>query len=200
MENNTNIDFKDLWKKQTVSQPNIEDLLARLKQFKKAGLRSLWKTNILLFATSAYILFIWYHYEPQFISSKIGIVFIILAMLLYVVVYNGLLKIYKDIDTTQTNQEYLQKLILIKRKQQFMQSTILSWYFVLLLTGICLYMYEYVSRMTVFYALITYGVTLLWIGFNWFYLRPKQIKKQEDKINSLISKFEDVNNQLSEDL
>lgn len=198
MENNTNIDFKDLWKKQTVSQHNIEDLMARLKQFRKAGLRSLWKTNIMLFATSAFIIFIWYYYQPQFISTKIGIVLVILAMIMYVTVYNGLLQIYKDIDTTQTNQEYLQKLILIKRKQQFMQSTILSWYFVLLLSGICLYMYEYASRMTVFYALITYGVTLLWIGFNWFYLRPKQIKKQQAKINHLIAKFEDVNLQLKE--
>ena len=198
MENNTNIDFKDLWKKQTVSQHNIEDLMARLKQFRKAGLRSLWKTNIMLFATSAFIIFIWYYYQPQFISTKIGIVLVILAMIMYVTVYNGLLQIYKDIDTTQTNQEYLQKLILIKRKQQFMQSTILSWYFVLLLSGICLYMYEYASRMTVFYALITYGITLLWIGFNWFYLRPKQIKKQQAKINHLIEKFEDVNLQLKE--
>lgn len=195
MDNN-NIDFKDLWKKQAVSQPNIEDLMARLKQFKKEGLRSLWKTNILLFATSAFIVFVWYYYQPQFISTKIGIVLAIAAMILYVAVYNGMLRIYKDIDTTQTNQEYLQRLILLKRKQQFMQSTVLSWYFVLLLAGICLYMYEYVSRMTVFYALITYGVTLLWIGFNWFYMRPKQIKKQQAKINELIAKFEDINKQL----
>ena len=103
---------------------------------------------------------------------------------------------YKNIDANQTNHEYLQKLIEIKKKQQFMQSTVLSWYFVVLLAGICLYMYEYASRMKVFYALLTYGVTLLWIGFNWFYLRPKQIKKQQEKINQLIGKFEEVNAQL----
>jgi len=196
MDNDKTIDFKDLWKKQTVNEPNIDDILMRLKQFKKANLRSLWKTNILLFATSAFILFVWYHYQPQFISSKIGIVLAILAMAMYVAVYNRLLKDFKHIDATQTNREYLEKLILIKRKQQFMQSTMLSWYFVLLLVGICLYMYEYTSRMTVLYALFTYAVTLLWIAFNWFYLRPKQIKKQEKKINDLIAKFEEINNQL----
>lgn len=195
MDNN-NIDFKDLWKKQTVNQPNIEDLMARLKQFKKAGLRSLWITNILLFATSAFILFVWYYYQPQFISTKIGIVLTILAMVIYVVVYNRLLGSFKNIDTTQTNQEYLQKLILIRKKQQFIQSTILSLYFVLLGAGISLYMYEYASRMTIFWASFTYGITLLWIGFNWFYIRPKQIKKQQSKINELITRFEDINKQL----
>jgi hypothetical protein len=195
MDNN-NIDFKDLWKKQTVNQPNIEDLMARLKQFKSAGLRSLWISNVLLFATAAFILFVWYYYQPQFTSTKIGIVLVILAMVVYLAFYNGLFRIYKDIDATQTNQEYLQKLILIKRKQQFVQSVILSWYFILLFAGIGLYLYEYASRMSIFYALVTYGLTLLWIGFNWFYIRPKQIKKQQTRLNVLIAKFEDINGQL----
>lgn len=195
MDNN-NIDFKDLWKKQSVSQPNIEDLLLRLKQFKKAGLRSLWITNILLLATCAFIIFIWYTYQPEFISTKIGIIVTILAMVIYVIAYNRLLTTYKNIDSTQTNQEYLQKLISIKKKLQFMQSNMLSLYFILLGIGIGLYMYEYTIRMTIFWASFTYGITLLWMLFNWFYLRPKQIKKQQAKINALIEKFEEVNNQL----
>ena len=191
-----NIDFKDLWKKQTVNQPNIEDLLSRLKQFKKIALRSLWITNILLFATCAFIIFIWYFYQPDFISTKIGIALTVSAMLIYLAVYNRLLSVYKNIDTTQTNQQYLQKLILIKRKQQFLQSQILSLYFILLGIGISLYMYEYASKMSSFFSVLTYVMLFLWIGFAWFYLRPKEIKKQETKLNSLIEKFEEVNKQL----
>lgn len=193
-----NIDFKDLWKKQTVNQPNIEDLLVRLKQFKKASLRSLWVTNILLAATTVFIIFIGYRYQPEFISTKIGIILVILAMVMYVGVYNRLLGTYKNIDSTQTNQEYLQQLISIRKKQQYMQSTILSLYFVLLGAGIGLYMYEYTVRMTVLWAIFTYGITLLWIALNWFYIRPQQIKKQQTKINGLIEKFEAINNQFAE--
>jgi len=195
MDNN-NIDFKDLWKKQTISQPDIEDLLTRLKQFKKTSLRILWITNIVLFATCVFIVFIWYYYQPQFISTKIGIVLTIVAMVTYLVVYNRLLSTFKNIDEAQTNQQYLQKLIFIKRKQQFLQSRILSLYFVLLGVGISLYMYEYASRMSLFYGVLTYVVLFLWIGFTWFYLRPKEIKKHEIKINNLIEKFEEVNKQL----
>lgn len=196
MDNNNNIDFKDLWKKQSVSQPDMKDLLLRLSKFKKAAVRSLWIINILLFATSAFIIFIWIYYQPQFISTKIGIVLTILAMMIYVFVYNKLLTDYKTIDTTQTNHEYLQKLILIKKKQQFLQTKMMSFYFIVLTLGICLYMYEYASRMSVLGASLAYGITLLWMLFNWFYLRPKQVKKQQEKINSLIEKFEEVNNQL----
>lgn len=196
MDNDNNIDFKDLWKKQSVSQPNMSDLLARVSKFKKAALRSLWMTNIMLLATSAFIIFIWIYYQPQFISTKIGIVLTILAMMIYVFVYNKLLNDYKNIDSTQTNQEYLQKLISIKKKQQFLQTKMMNFYFIALTLGICLYMYEYASRMSVLGASLTYGITLLWMLFNWFYIRPKQVKKQQDKINGLIGKFEEVNHQL----
>nr|WP_294785379.1 hypothetical protein [uncultured Flavobacterium sp.] len=196
MDNDNNIDFKDLWKKQSVNQPDITDLLSRVAKFKKGSLRSLWISNILLFATSVFILFIWMYYQPQFISTKIGIVVTILAMVIYMFSHNKLLVKYKEIDSTQTNQEYLQKLILIKKKQQFLQTKMMTFYFVFLTIGICLYMYEYASRMSVLGASLTYGITLLWMLFNWFFLRPKQIKKQQEKINGLIEKFEEVNHQL----
>lgn len=196
MDNDKNIDFKDLWKKQSVSRPDMQDLLARLNKFKKAGVRSLWIMNILLFATSAFIVFVWIYYQPQFISTKIGIVFTILAMVIYLFAYNKLSTRYKNIEATQSNHEYLQNLILIKKKMQFLQTKMLSFYFILLTIGICLYMYEYASRMSFLGAGLTYGITLLWMGLNWFYIRPKQIKKQQAKINSLIEKFEEVNHQL----
>lgn len=196
MDNDNNIDFKDLWRKQSVSQPDMQDLLARVNKFKRAGLRSLWITNILLLATSAFIVFVWVYYQPQFISTKIGIIVTILAMMIYLFVYNKLLSTYKNIETTQTNQEYLQNLILIKKKQQFLQTTMMRFYFAALTFGICLYMYEYASRMTFLGASLTYGLTLLWMAFNWFLILPKQIKKQQAKINALIEKFEEINKQL----
>ena len=192
-----NIDFKDLWKQQAVSPPNIEELLSKLKYFKRVSLRKLVITNVLLIATSAFIIFIWYFYQPEFISTKIGIILTISAMLMYLFVYNKLVGFYKTIDGTKSNSEYLQKLISIKTKQHFLQSTMLSLYFILLGSGLCLYMYEYTSRMTIFWGIFTYVVMLGWIGFTWFYLRPKEIKKEQARVNGLIAKFEAVNKQLS---
>ncbi|WP_269237721.1 hypothetical protein [Flavobacterium flavigenum] len=196
MDHDNNIDFKDLWKKQTVSQPDMQDLLSRVSVFKKMALRSLWMTNIMLLATSIFIIFIWMYFKPQLISTKIGIVLVILAMVIYLLVYNKLFGKYKDIDATITNHDYLQKLVLIKKKQQFLQTNMMSLYFLMLSAGIGLYMYEYASRMTLLGAVLTYGITFLWILFNWFFIRPKQIKKQQNKINSLIQRFEEATHQL----
>lgn len=200
MENNNNIDFKDLWKQQSVSPPNMEELLSKLKHFKTTSMKKLIKTNVMLIATSFFIGFIWYKFQPEFISTKIGIILIIFAMALYLFVYNKLGSFYKNIDDNQSNNEYLQKLISIKEKQQFLQSSVLSLYFILLGSGLSLYMYEYASRMTAFWEIFTYAFTLGWVGFAWFYLRPKGIKKENSKINGLIAKFGALNKQLEEGL
>jgi hypothetical protein len=52
--------------------------------------------------------------------------------------------------------------------------------------------------MTLGSGMLAYVVTFAWIAFNWFYLRPKTIKKQQGKLNELINKFEEINNQLKE--
>lgn len=194
----TNIDFKNIWQKQKVNEPNFEDLLNKLKQFKNKSLRKLVITNILLLATSVFIGLIWYHYQPQMISTKIGLVITILAMAIYLFVYNKLFTFFYKTNNTQTNSDYLQSLYTLKSKQGFMQTTMMNLYFIMLSTGICLYMYEYTSRMTAFMAVFAYGITLIWMGFNWFYTRPRTIKKQQTKLNELIIKFEEINKQLKE--
>ena len=78
-----------------------------------------------------------------------------------------------------------------------METTMMNLYFILLSLGIALYMYEYTQRMSTFWGIFTYAITSIWILFNWFYLRPKQIKKQRAKLDAIIAKFEMVNNQLN---
>lgn len=198
MENN--IDFKDLWKKQSISQPTINELLAKLKHFKKTSLRRLILTNAMLIATCVLILLIWYYYQPQFLSTKIGIVLNVAIMAIYLLVYNRLFDAYKELDNTDSNAAYLQKLIAIKTKQKFLQSKMLSIYFVVLGLGTCLYMYEYASMMSFLWGFFVYAVLLFWMGFVWFYLRPRQIVKENSKIDTLIDTFQRINNQLEADV
>lgn len=192
----TNIDFKNIWKQQTSNKPNMEELLGKLKKFKNENLRRLITTNLLLIATCIGIAFVWYRYQPELATTKIGIVLVILAMVVFLLAYNKMFMIFYKIDSTQSNSEYLQNLYLVKSKQKFMQTTMLNIYFIMLFTGLILYMYEYTSKMAATSPVIAYVAVLTWVGINWFYLRPKTIKKQEAKINGLINKFEELNNQL----
>jgi len=191
-------DFKDLWAKQPVNPLDIESLLLKIKNFKSRSLRRLLILNILLIATSAFLLFFWHSYQPQFIATKIGISLTILAMAIYALTYNKLFSSYQAIDNTQNNSQYLQNLISIRARQQFMQKTMLSFYFVMLSVGVCLGQYEYISRMTILREIFAWTITLVWFGFVWFYLRPRQIKKETEKVNEIITKFKTINSQLTD--
>jgi len=193
-----NINFKDLWAKQISVAPNPESLIAEIKKIKQYNLRKLLLTNVLLIATSIFIIFIWMHYQPQLLTTKIGIILIILAMGLFLFAYNNSYSLFKSDKNSQNNSDYLKDLLTIKTKQKFMETTMLNLYFILLSIGIGLYMYEYTSRMKPIWGLVTYGITFIWILFNWFYLRPKQIKKQRAKLDTIISKFEMIKNQLKD--
>ena len=195
---NSNINFNELWAKQKTGEPNKEDLLSKINKFKKSNLKRLIIINLLLIITSLFIIFIWVYYQPQMITTKIGIVLTILAMVIFVIANNQSFALFRKTTTTQSNSEYLKNLIAIKAKQQYMQTTMLNLYFVLLSTGIGLYMYEYTQLMTAFWGIFAYGITSIWILFNWFYLRPKQIKKQQSKLNEIIGKFKMLNEQLNE--
>lgn len=195
---NSNINFNELWAKQKTGEPNKEDLLSKINKFKKSNLKRLIIINLLLIITSLFIIFIWVYYQPQMITTKIGIVLTILAMVIFVIANNQSFALFRKTTTTQSNSEYMKNLIAIKAKQQFMQTTMLNLYFVLLSTGIGLYMYEYTQLMTAFWGIFAYGITSIWILFNWFYLRPKQIKKQQSKLDEIIGKFKMLNEQLNE--
>lgn len=194
-----NINFNELWGGQKAEQPTSKDLHFKINKFKKSNRIRIIFTNITFVLTSIFIIFIWYYYKPQFVTTKIGIVLTILAMLIFVVYLTQSLGLFKKTNEAENNQQYLKAFLIIKEKQQFMQTTMLNLYFVLLSTGIALYMYEYTSHMTIFWAFFAYSITALWILFSWFYLRPKQIKKQRTKLNEIINKFENIQSQLKQE-
>ncbi|MCD8540450.1 MAG: hypothetical protein LRY55_12305 [Leadbetterella sp.] len=89
----------------------------------------------------------------------------------------------------------MEKLLTIKRREAFLYRQIMNLYFILLSLGISLYMYEFAARMELKWGLLAYGITFLWLGFNWWVLRPKQIRKEQEKISAIIDRLGEVQQQ-----
>jgi uncharacterized membrane protein len=194
-----NIDLKELWSKQPAEIPDEKEVMIKADNYRKKNLRKLILTNITLILTSVFIGFIWYFYQPEFLTTKAGIVIVILAMIIFLIYYNLMLPLLMKSDYSLSSREYLQKLVSFKEKQKFLQTNMLNLYFIMLTIGISLYMYEYASRMKFHWAVLTYIVTFTWLAFNWFYLRPRNIKKQDKAINELINKFNSIKSQLDDE-
>jgi hypothetical protein len=143
---------------------------------------------IILFADFAYV------------TTKIGAAIAIISVIGGILMNSVLLKILmKTASIHVDNHSYLEQLQQYRKKQQFFQTKGINIYFLLLWLGLTLYMYEFYARDKQF-GLIAYGLTMAWIAFNWFYLRPRIIKKQEHKLNSFISQVESISRQLDKEL
>ena len=194
----TNIDLKKIWNTQKIETPKAEILYTKANKLKSRGFLKLIVVNIALLLTITFIGFIWYYYQPELVTTKIGIILIILAIIIFLLPFNKQSFLLTKNKTEPNSKEYLQQIIKLKELQVYQQTTMLSIYFILLSLGIGLYMFEYVSKMTITWGIITYAITILWFAINWFYLRPKAITKQNAKLNKLLVEFEKLNNQMND--
>ncbi|GGG59718.1 hypothetical protein [Bizionia arctica] len=192
----TNIDFKNIWNKQESEIPEVKTLYNMANRFKRNNLYKLIAVNLMLLLTSIFIGFIWYYFQPELVTTKIGIIFTISAMIIFLLPYNRQLSLLFKNKSEPNSKEFLQQFIELKEKQIFQQTTMLSVYFIILSLGIGLYLFEYVLKMTITWGIITYEITTLWILINWFYLRPHAIKKQNAKLNKLLAEFKKLNHQM----
>lgn len=188
----TNRNLKELWNAQKAANPDVSVLYKKANKIKRKSKFTSIFVGTTLLITIAFVCFIWHFYQPDFLTTKIGLVLTILAMVVFLI---PLTKQFSNLNKNQkesNSKEYLEQLIQIKKAQVFQQTKILSSYFILLTLGILLYLIEYVSRMTFVWGCITYFITLAWFAFNWWYLRPKITSKQNEKLNNIVADFEKI--------
>jgi hypothetical protein len=192
---NNDKDFKVLWSKQTAAQPTIDELFSNFAKIKKKNLKTIVTVNISMAATIVYILSLGFYFEPKLLSTKIGISMIILGIIIYLFFYNQLIPSFKKISENMSNSEFLQAVVNLKKEKRFLQAKMLNIYFMMLTIGLSLYLFEYISLLPFPWSIFPYTFTLIWIGFNWFYLRPRIATKQSNKLNEMIKKLEDIQKQ-----
>jgi hypothetical protein len=193
-----NIDFKGYWNKQKIETQTPEELIKKANEFKRKTRFKLIIANIVLLLTCMGVSFVWFYYQPEYLTTKIGIIIIIIAIIINLAFKSTLtpLLLTKNMEVNAKDQLLL--LLKVKEKQSFQQTTLLNGYFFLLSLGLGLYMYEYAVRMTLPWAILSYGLVLFWIALNAFYFRPKAIKKQEARLNRLIAQLKDLKGQLTD--
>ncbi|MCO4293196.1 hypothetical protein NF867_10005 [Solitalea sp. MAHUQ-68] len=193
-------DIKQLWHKQEVSNlPDVKTVIENAISFQKKARFNVIKHNVILSLTAIYITFVLFYYKPEFLTTKLGVVIMVIAIAMAIIVQSNMLHWLLKSNSTETNShQYLEKMIRYKSQVNFFQDKIMKAYFILLSLGIGLYMYEYALRMQWPYAVLVYALTFGWIGLAWVRFVPKQAASINKKVNDVINQLERVNAQLRE--
>ncbi len=191
-------DLKNLWQQlPTQSLDSAQDMISKATHYQRTMKRKTLFSIALLAATFVFIGIIGYLIEPHYVTTRIGVVLVMLSILMFVVVQSQLIALLSPQESLETDsRQYLQQFLAYQKKVKWIQSTVLSLYFVLLSIGLGLYMFEYVVRMPMWMRWAVLVPTVGWMAFNWFYLRVRQIRKQQNKINEIIDQLERVQQQL----
>lgn len=195
MSADTNL--QSLWQRQPAPPPlPPADLLGRVTGIKKKAGRKLAVTNVLLLATCFYIGYVTYSFHPKMLTTTLGCGLVISAMILYVLAYNSIIPLLRKANPGASVQQYLEQLLKLKQKQDFLFRTMLTLYFFMLSAGMFLYFIEVAAGMSRVATAITYGATTTWVLAAWFYLRPRTIRKQQKDLLETIQKLEKLCRQL----
>lgn len=195
----TEINFKEIWQSQEAkSTINADAIAAKAKGVKRSAMLKIVLGNALLLATMVFIIWVIVYFEPKMLTTKIGVLLIVAGLMMQIIASSKLIPLLRKNDATQSPSDYLQQLLLLKKKQAFLETTVMSLYFLLLGLGLGLYMIEYAMRLSVANRWLYCGLTFLWMAFAWFYLRPRTIKKQRQKLDDTIAQLESLENQLNE--
>jgi len=193
----TEMDFKGLWNKQTISElPDLKELLTKAARIKRTARNKLIGLNLMLLSTVAIIGCVGFNIDHVKPVTIVGIAFIAVAIISYLIVSNQIVPMLFKTDLQNSSHEYLEQLIRIKRKQDFLNKVMINIYFVLLSAGLFLYMLQFSERMTLAWGVIYYTLTFGWIAIAWFYLRPRNVRRKLKPLNDMIARLEAVNGQL----
>jgi len=194
----TEIDFKSLWSREKSSAPDVSEIFAKANRLNRCSKRKIWMCNIVLSLTIIVVTLIWWHLHPHLITTKIGLTLMIGAMVIFIITTNQLSPLLAKADLETDTNAFLLQMIRIKHKQEFISKTITTIYFLMLAVGLGLYFIEYISRGNLIFQLCVYGITLLFLAINWFYINARSIRKQRKAMNDIIAKLEEVNSQMGE--
>jgi F0F1-type ATP synthase assembly protein I len=193
------IDFKSLWNKQpTGDVPDTKELFAKADKVKRRTRCTIIALNIMLIAISIFVTYIGWNIDHAKLTTKIGVVLMVIGMISYVAAYNQIIPILFKTDVKSNSHDYLDQLIRIKRKEDFINKVMVNIYFTLLSAGLFLYMLQFSVRMTMLNGSCYFIITFAWIGICWF-LHPRLIRKKRKALNDVITRLEEVNKQLDVD-
>lgn len=193
---NKELDFAKLWHAQQTTKSDIKDLQLKIAKYKKDNFRKQLFANINLIVTLTVLILIWVNLDQLKWSSKLGLSLIILAICISLFKFNKFYRKFNKLDEGTDSNTYLQKLLQIQVEQKNIQHKFINTYFIILGLGLAVYLWQFAVLLGTMNGILIYAATFLWIGFVWFYLRPRITKKQEAKLNALIEQVQSQINQV----
>ena len=188
-------ELQQVWH-EAVAKPTLtaKQVVSVVKRQRRKMLVMVFGVIVALLATIAMGIWIWIDYKPVYPTTRVSLVIIMIAVVGAIAVKSQALRpLLGSIREDSSNLATIEALQRLQQKQKAFNAVGISVYFILLGTGMALYLAEFV-RGNVLFGLAAYGLTFGWMAFVWFYLRKRSIKSQNEKLDQMIGHLKTLQN------
>lgn len=176
-------------------QLSVDEVLKQVKKGIRSITSQLYWGIVFMGAIVALTFLILFFFVFQSWLTYVGIVIMLITMLLYAAMIIRNYRILNKRDSTINPTQYLQDL----KEYQKNRAKIAGWFYylyVLLISlGLSLYFVEVLKSASIYYKIMVYGLTIIWIFFLTFYYKKRIFRNEEEKLNLIIEKLERLQGQ-----
>ena len=190
-------ELENLWKQSETKIPPQKTNISKIKNNRMKLKNTYTKGAILLILTGIFILGL-----MIFLDSNIKTILVVSSMIIISITcfLQAALMLFTaneiaKIDETQTPTSHLkqwQSFRVFQKKQRHWNMPV---YYTLLSIALGVYMYELLKNADLWKMILTFAITYSWMLFAYFYLGKKEIKKQDAKLDGIISELKSLENQ-----
>lgn len=190
-------ELENLWKQSETKIPPQKTNISKIKNNRMKLKNTYTKGAILLILTGIFILGL-----MIFLDSNLKTILVVSSMIIISITcfLQAALMLFTaneiaKIDETQTPTSHLkqwQSFRVFQKKQRHWNMPV---YYTLLSIALGVYMYELLKNVDLWKMILTFAITYSWMLFAYIYLGKKEIKKQDAKLDGIISELKSLENQ-----
>lgn len=190
-------DLENLWKQAETKAPAKNTNISKIKNNRMKLKNTHIKGAIMLILTGILILILMTTFEDKIKTAPIIASMVIISAICFLqailMLYNA--KKITDIDESETPSFHLHQW----RNYQIFQKNQRHWnmpiYYILLSSALGVYLFELLKNADLWKMILAFVITYSWMIFAYFYLGEREIKKQDAKLDGIISELKDLETQ-----
>lgn len=188
--------IQELWQKHEVEvKVSADEMLTQAKK-EVGGIKLKSALNILGMVVSLLaIVSVWIFFQFQSWTTHVGIGITVLAIFVYTIILYRDYRLIANNDITDHPQKFLNSLKTYQLNRYVLYNKLYWFYTVALSAGLIFYFIEVLSSFSVIQKTIAIGFTFLWILFCSTLVRKSVMKREKQRIDLLIEKFERISGQ-----
>ena len=190
-------ELEKLWKQSETKHPTKDTKISKIKSNRIKLKNTYSKGAILLIVTGILILVMLFFLDSKLKTIPIILSIIIVSLTCFLQAFLMLFTANKisTIDETQTPSFHLKQWQNFREFQKKQRHWNMPVYYILLGSALGVYFYELLKNIDLWKMILAYVITYSWMLFAYFYLGKKEIKKQDAKLDHIISELKSLENQ-----